>query len=294
MNRTIWLVLAVSLLFWAPVQLGALELPPVPQDGGFVQDFADILEPEDRALIESSVDRAFNEHDTAIVVLTIDSMSKYGSRGLSIESFAQEWFDHWGIGKRRPDGSVIDKGMLLLVSIGDRRLRIELGEDWGHRWDGHCQDIVDDKLVPSFKKSEYSAGIREAVIELHSMVEWGPQGKVPVGTLFDRYENFYHGNGLDRFCFFSPGISLVLLVAGSILFFGALITRPKVPYFTILGIGLIGLGTFSPVALFVLIILLRFLFLPLTHSDFESDWNNHSGCGGGGGGGGGGGASGSW
>lgn len=45
---------------------------------------------------------------------------------LSVEQYARQLFDHWGPGFKDRN-----YGILLLVSVGDRKARIELGAGWG-------------------------------------------------------------------------------------------------------------------------------------------------------------------
>jgi uncharacterized membrane protein YgcG len=63
-----------------------------------------MLSPETESEIGRIQKEAFEVHRTPIVVVIIESMSGYGRSGVSIEQFAREWFDHWQIGARTPDG----------------------------------------------------------------------------------------------------------------------------------------------------------------------------------------------
>ena len=98
----------------------APEIPPVPGPGEFLQDYAGVINPPHDESIGKLQKIAYEQHDTPIVVVTIDSMGKYDPGGPSIERFAHGWFNKWEIGKRGPEGELINKGILLLVSIGDR------------------------------------------------------------------------------------------------------------------------------------------------------------------------------
>ena len=59
--------------------------------------------------------------------------------------------------------------MLLLVSSGDRKARIELGADWGHEYDRDAQRVMDTLIIPNFKKQNFSGGILEGVRGLDAM-----------------------------------------------------------------------------------------------------------------------------
>ena len=154
----------------------AQNIPPMPQDSKFVQDYARLLDAATMNAIGEVQRTAFEQHDTPIVVVTVRSMADYGARGMTIENFASRWFNQWQIGKKMPDGTLSNKGMLLLVSPGDRRARIELGADWGRSFDAHAQRIMNDAIVPRFRGGDFRAGILAGVQELGKMAAIGPGG----------------------------------------------------------------------------------------------------------------------
>jgi uncharacterized protein len=176
--------LVVWLLLVAGVAGGVeYRLPDAPGPTAFILDEARLLGQPARERIAHLEREAYDEHDTPIVVVTIVSMADYGATGASIEQFARAWFDHWGIGKRGPRGELLDRGILLLVSRDDRLLRIELGADWGARWDAHCRSIVDKKMVPDFREGHFSRGIETGVFALFDMATQGPAVRAPKAGL---------------------------------------------------------------------------------------------------------------
>ncbi len=165
----------------APLQ--AIEIPPRPAidgHGEFIQDLATLLTdaPGARRSIAAAQKVAFEKHDVPIIVVTISQMSHYGGQGVRLESFVREWFNAWEIGTMdRPGGN--NRGILLLVSVVDRQARIELGGDWGLGFDKSCQQIMDLRIVPNFKKQDYAAGITAGVEALADMAAKGPSGTPP-------------------------------------------------------------------------------------------------------------------
>jgi len=103
-------------------------------------------------------------------------MASYGHHQPHIEPFATQWFNQWEIGTENTDGK--NQGVLLLISVGDRKGRIELGADWGRNFDNHCQVIMDDVMIPYFKAGDYSLGITEGVESLLKMAKEGIHGNV--------------------------------------------------------------------------------------------------------------------
>ena len=70
----------------------------------------------------------------------------------------------------------------MLVSVGDRKARIELGGDWGRKRDDFCQQVMSGRMVPSFKEGDYAGGIANAVASLSEMAAAGPEGAAPAGS----------------------------------------------------------------------------------------------------------------
>jgi uncharacterized protein len=150
--------------------------PPRPGQHDFILDQADLIHPEDAQQIKSVCDRLLREESIPIVVLTIPSLAQYD--GVDIESYARALFNSWGIGSQTRN-----YGILLLVSLGDRKARIELGAGWAGAKDDTARMTMDDIIVPNFKKGSYSEGILQGVQALDTMargqsvrkpVAWGP------------------------------------------------------------------------------------------------------------------------
>lgn len=157
------------------------ELPPVPEDRGLTQDRASVLDADAVEALESIQDHALREHDTPVVVVTIESRAEYGGEEAPIEALAQAWFDHWEIGIQRLGRGLINQGILVLLSVEDREARIELGADWGRGWDGHATRIMDEAMVPRFEEGRYGTGMVDGAWELLEMAEQGPAADAPGG-----------------------------------------------------------------------------------------------------------------
>src|SRR5262245_9695888 len=106
-------------LFIITQLLGAVY--PAPK-GEHLSDFAGVLQPGDAARIRSTAERVLRERGVPIVAVTIESLAAQGAAGWSIERYATNLYNEWGIGGR---GS--NRGVLLLVSVRDRKLRIATG-----------------------------------------------------------------------------------------------------------------------------------------------------------------------
>jgi len=138
--------------------------PPRPAENEPVADFAGLLKPEDAAEVRSLCEKVRTEKRAPIRVVTIRSMAEYGAAGWPIERYSMNLFSEWGIGS-----ADWNYGMLLLVSTGDRKARIELGSAWGRQQDEAARRIVETHVLPRFRAGDYSRGILEGVRGLQSV-----------------------------------------------------------------------------------------------------------------------------
>ena len=183
----------LTLLLAGVKQLPAqVTYPHRPVPGSFVQDEAGLITEPDKIQIQTISQRLEADSRLPIVVVTIKVLDDHGAGGLSIEGYASSLFDAWGIGSRERS-----YGILLLVSQGDRKARIELGEGWAHTRDDDAKRIMDDIIIPEFKAGAFSNGILEGVQALNSLARdevvktprhWGsiliPLGVVALGIFF--------------------------------------------------------------------------------------------------------------
>lgn len=244
----------LSVTFSLGAQSGVI--PPTPQreeQNRHIFDYVNVISESDKRHIQSLQSKAYKQHDTHIVVITLSSMRDYGSTNESISQFARRWFNKWEIGKRK-NGTLYNRGILLMVSMGDRKARIELGAEWGHRWDEYCQEIMDNKIIPRFKKGNFSGGIRNGVRELTRMAKQGPSSSPPSKGLLEQINDKAKNLELDTTPF--SGLHLIGLVGLGIL----LIIVSYLPddeqvswWLLVLGIGIIVLATITYVIVFVIV-----------------------------------------
>jgi len=258
-------------------------IPPKPADRAFLHDLAGVVDAGDAQTITNLQQEVFRQCGVPIVVVTVRYMADYDPQSPSIESFARRWFDTWGIGTQANNN-----GMLIIVSTGDRKARIELGAEWERRFDEFCQQLMNKKMVPRFKEGNYGKGLIAAVSSLAQIAEAGPQSTPPSPSLtdrildnpvlkFNRQNNPISKKG-------GPVVILLMVVVG----LGCLVAAIFLPQYR--KPLLIGGGGLVALALFFWIVVMILAFL------FRARGGGGGGGGGGFGGGssGGGGASGSW
>lgn len=137
---------------------GALLLAALISPLGHVTDTAGMLSPAVIMQLEQDL-RAFEEETGAeIAVATIPALPK----DHTLETYAVELFEEWGIGKEKEDN-----GVLLLIARDDREMRIEVGYGLeGAVPDIEAGRIISEVLVPAFQSEKYDEGIGAAVERL--------------------------------------------------------------------------------------------------------------------------------
>ena len=131
--------------------LNAAELwETLPRGDKAVHDFANIIDDRSERELESFLRDTFRSLDTPIVVVTLSSME-----GGQIDDFTNHLYEKWGVGSK-PD----NKGVLFLVSMEERKMRIETG--YGTEpiiTDVFSASLIQQVARPAFKAQQYSAGI---------------------------------------------------------------------------------------------------------------------------------------
>src|SRR5262249_5063842 len=120
----------------------------------YVNDFAKILTAENITSIRTVLSKLNNDTGIEVMVVTVPSIHSYKTGDQTIESFATGLFNTWGIGNgQRNDG------ILILVAVKDRKVRIEAGSGYGQRLNYRLKRVIDEQMVPNFKNGDYGLGI---------------------------------------------------------------------------------------------------------------------------------------
>ena len=155
--------LAILVVTLTTTAASSQDYAPYPQpDNGYVTDLADVLTDRQEERLEQWLIQTEDGTKTEIIVVTIPSMRSYpGSSNTSIEEFATGLFNKWGIGNHPKND-----GILMLVSVGDRKARIELGAGHVAARDAEASRIMQNTIVPEFRNGNYADGIEKGVKEV--------------------------------------------------------------------------------------------------------------------------------
>ncbi|MBI5848936.1 MAG: TPM domain-containing protein [Nitrospirae bacterium] len=139
----------------------------VPFLTGRITDNAETLsEPMRKSLTERL--KAHEESTgNQIAVLTVSSLE-----GQSIEEYAEAVFREWKLGQKGKDN-----GILVVVALKDRRMRIEVGYGLeGTLTDLMAGRIIQNIITPKFKTGDYDGGVEAGVGAIITLLE---NGKTP-------------------------------------------------------------------------------------------------------------------
>ncbi len=162
-TRTSTILIGLVLCMLSQASL-AVEFPDKPPKTDFFVDRANLLNEVAKKDINETALALLREEQIPLFVVTIPSLSAYEASGLGIERYALELFNHWGIGSQDRN-----YGMLLLVSSGDRKARIELGAAFEGNYDRQANDIMQSLIIPGFKRGDFPVGITDGVRGLDAM-----------------------------------------------------------------------------------------------------------------------------
>jgi uncharacterized protein len=130
----------------AAADFGALK----PQ--GYVSDFAGVVDPATRKALESYCTRVEAATGAQIALVTLPRLE-----GEPVEDVANLLFRKWGIGSKKEN-----EGILVLLSIGDRRSRVEVGYGLEPLIpDGFAGSVLRD-MRPALRDGDYGGALTEA------------------------------------------------------------------------------------------------------------------------------------
>jgi uncharacterized protein len=124
--------------------------PKFPALTGRVVDDAGVLSDSTKGqltLMLADHERATGQQ---VVVVTLPSL-----QGYTIEDFGYQLGRHWGIGQKG-----LNTGAMLIVAPKEHKVRIEVGYGLeGTLTDAICATIIQNYILPSFKRGDFNAGI---------------------------------------------------------------------------------------------------------------------------------------
>jgi len=134
---------------------------PFPAPKGLVNDFANVIPPAYEQKIQAITLEVLQKTDIPIVVVTMPDIEGY-----EYNEYATLLYEKWGIGKKGKD-----KGVLIFVTVKERKMRIETGYGVeGILPDGLCGNIRDQYMLPFLKENKYGEGLLNGTIAVAQVI----------------------------------------------------------------------------------------------------------------------------
>lgn len=176
----IWIfIFTILLSFFSLRSTGSFALaqnkPAFPEPRGYVTDQAGLLKPQTARHLEGLITYINQKTTAEVAVVTLNSIEPY-----TIEDYAVRLFEDWGIGRKGKDN-----GVLLLVALKERRVRIEVGYGLeGAITDGTAGEIIRRIITPDFKEGLYDQGLLEGTEAILRLVAKEYNVELPKGLSF--------------------------------------------------------------------------------------------------------------
>ena len=132
-----------------------------PAASGYVVDQSGIIDSAAQSRMEGWILELKQKTTAEVAVVTVDS-----TEPLSIEEYAVNLFQRFGIGQKGKDN-----GVLLLIAYKDHHMRIEVGYGLeGAITDAYSSRIINTIITPEFKQGNFSDGIEKGTAAIVTLI----------------------------------------------------------------------------------------------------------------------------
>jgi len=193
-------IILALILILGSVTLTAAEFP---KPEGYVNDFAGVIDDASKQQMDGIIRAVERATGAEISVVVVQSIEPYGS----IEEYGVAIASEWGIGKEGKDN-----GVLLLLSMKERRIRLDVGYGLeGAIPDGLAGQIIDDSVLPSLQAGDYGGGLLKGVQAVAGII--AKEYDVDLGAYDLSESRKYTRTGV-------PGLGLIMFIIIAMLFGG--------------------------------------------------------------------------
>ncbi len=159
LTRFLLLILILGAGFISPSWAQDKTLP-MPKNG-YVHDFAGLMNASDSRQITQYAAELDKKTSAQVAVVTVKT-----TQPDTIQGYSVRLFDKWKIGQKGKDN-----GILILVAVSDRKAWITTGYGLeGAVPDALANKIVNQVMIPFFKKDQYSQGIKKGALAVISLI----------------------------------------------------------------------------------------------------------------------------
>jgi len=151
-NSILIIIILDSLVRWGYAQ----DLPARPDPPRLVNDFANILSPQEAADLENRLVSFSDSTSTQIVVVIVPSLN-----GFEKADFAEQIGSKWGVGQQKKNNGCV---VLIKPKTASERGDAFIAPGYGLEPvipDATALNIVNNEMIPRFKGNDYYGGIND-------------------------------------------------------------------------------------------------------------------------------------
>jgi uncharacterized protein len=135
-----------------------------------VTDLARVLAEPERAGLEARLEAYERQTGHQFAVLVLPSLE-----GEILEDFSHRTAERWRLGDRERDD-----GLLVLLAIGERKVRIEVGDGLeGAITDALAKRVIAERMAPRLRAGDYAGGLTAGLEALMSAAQGEAVGAAP-------------------------------------------------------------------------------------------------------------------
>ncbi len=173
------------LLLHSAFTIDAAAQPAPPTLTAPVNDFANIIDSASRAELDRRIRAMQQKTGDVLVVATVNTYQPYAD----INEYAVKMFENGGrgIGQKGKDN-----GVLIVLAVNDRRVRVEVGYDLeAFVTDGFAGEVIRNVMNPEFRQGRYGPGLLAGATTIINRIAQGRGVTIPdvpqqpVGTSSD-------------------------------------------------------------------------------------------------------------
>lgn len=194
-KKTICITGFLLFVFLSPVFTNLLAQSQFPTATGFVNDFAGVVPASYATQMEAICQEVKQKTGVVIAVATVKSVGD-----MDYTEYAGRLFEEWKIGEAGKDN-----GILLFTTVGERRVRIEVGYGLeGDIPDITAGQILDEYVVPELRRNQWGPGLLAGVQAIAGVIARanGVEITGSVQPRVDRQRNSRRGGGLGSLIFY--------------------------------------------------------------------------------------------
>jgi uncharacterized protein len=134
-----------------------------PEAIGWVNDFEEVIDSVTEAKLTKLIVDHNEKTSNQISIVTIASIAPYDY----LADFTRDLSNAWGVGEKGKNN-----GVTIIYSKALHEVRIATGTGLEKKLnDAACQKVVDEFMIPPFKKGDYGKGLLDGVTELIRILE---------------------------------------------------------------------------------------------------------------------------